>query len=234
MTLTPANMREDLAFLRDEWAPLDRSFTHGQRRRFDEIVAAAIDASDALSPAGFELEIMRAVAVARNGHSSVRSLLRFLPPLPLRAWWFADGLYVVSAHRDFARLLGARIETFGAFTAEQALAAVAPFIAGTEQRIRYLSAFYLASPAVLHRIDATEVADSASITFRMPDRRACELRLPYAASFDPAFAEPDGPYFGYSALIPGDTALPDRWPHVLDTITDRPLIYRKAADVSVA
>ena len=63
MTLTPAQMREDLAFLRDEWCPLDRSFSGDQRREFNELVGQAITAADSLSPADFELEIMRAVAI---------------------------------------------------------------------------------------------------------------------------------------------------------------------------
>jgi len=195
-------MREDLAFLRDEWAPLDRSFSADQRREFNALVTAAIDAADAFSPAAFELEIMRAVAVARNGHTSVRSLLRFLPPLPLRAWWFADGLHVVSTHPDLAHLLGARIDALGKFTPDNALAAVAPIIAGTEQRVRYPSAFYLMSAPVLHRIGATDSPAAAAITFRLRDGSTREFNLRPGATFDPAFTEP--PYFGYSALIPGD------------------------------
>jgi hypothetical protein len=223
MTLTPAQMREDLAFLRDELAPLDRSFSPGQRRQFNAIVADAIAAADKLSPAEFELEIMRAVAVARNGHTSVRSLLRFLPPLPLRAWWFADGLHVVSVRPDLAHLLGARIEVFGKLTAERGLASIEPFIAGTEPRVRYLSAFYLMSPPVLQRIGAGD----PTITFRLPGGDTEKRALDVASEFDPAFTE--RPYFGYSALIPGAAALPARWPHVLDD-TERPLAYGQPTD----
>lgn len=222
-------MREDLGFLRDEWLPLDRSFSNDQRVAFNAIIAGAMNGADALSPAGFELEIMRAAAAARNGHTSVRSLLRLLPPLPLRAWWFADGLYVVSAHPDFADLLGARIETLGAFTAERALAAIAPFIAGTDQRVRYLSAFYLMSPPVLHRIGTSDSADTAAIKFRLRGNRIEQRALGAAPVFDPAFTE--RPYFGYSALIPGDAVLPDRWPHALDGATERPVAYGKPADL---
>jgi hypothetical protein len=228
MTPTPAQMREDLAFLRDEWSPLDRSFSTAERREFNAIVAAAMDTADSLSPAAFELRVMRAVAVARNGHTSVRSLLRFLPPLPLRAWWFADGLHVVSAAPDLAHLLGARIDALGEITADNALAAVAPIIAGTPQRVRYLSAFYLMSAPVLHWIGAIDSPEAAAITFRLRDGSTRELNLRPAATFDPAFTE--RPYFGYSALIPGDATLPGRWPHVLDNFAP-PLAYGKPTDL---
>ena len=233
MALTPAQMREDLKFLREEWAPHDRSFTAETRKEFERIVTTAMAEADLLSPAEFELEVMLAVAAAGNGHTSDRSL-RFLRPLPLRAWWFVDGLYVVSAHPDFAHLLGARIDKFGDLTSKEALAAVAPYIAGTEQRIRYLSAFVLMSSDVLHRIGAGNDADVASATLRLRDGTAEQVRLRPAPSFDPGMKAPDAAYFGFSALIPADPALVGRWPHVLDAVADRPLTYRPAVDVSFA
>ena len=224
-------MREDLRFLRDTWAPLDRSFTTESREQFESLIADAMAAVDMMSPADLELEVMRAVTVACNGHTSVRSL-RFLRLLPVRSWWFADGLYIVSAHREFARLLGARINKLGNLTPEHALAAVAPYIAGTEQRIRYLSAFYLMSPDVLYRIGASDEPDAVTVTFRLRAETAQQMRLGPAPSFDPGVKTSGEEYFGYSALIPSDAALTGRWLHVLDPLTDRPLAYRQPADMS--
>ncbi len=229
--MTPAQMREDFLQLRDQWAPLDHSFSPEQRRGFDAIVTAAIATVDTMSQADFELEVMRATAVAHNGHTYVRSG-RFLHPLPIRAWWFANGLYIVSAAPEFSKLLGARIEKLGALTAQQALVAISPFLSGTTQRIRYLSAFYLTSPEVLQRIGATKSPDVADLTMRLSDGTLQEMRLGRAALFDPAFSSPNRPYFAFSALYPGDADLPGRWPHVLDGVTDRPLIYQAPADLS--
>ena len=233
MTLTPEQMREDLRFLRDTWAPLDRSFTTETREQFESLIADAMAAADTMSPADLELEVMRAVTVARNGHSSVRSL-RFLRLLPVRSWWFADGLYVVSAHREFECLLGARIDNFGILPAEHALTAVAPYIAGTEQRVRYLSAFYLMSPDVLHRIGASDQPDAVTVTFRLRDRTAQPMRLGPAPSFDPGIKMSGEGYFGFAALIPSEGTLTGRWLHVLDPLKERPLAYRHPTDMSFA
>ena len=233
MLVTPEQMREDLIFLRDQWLPLDRSFSTAQRQQFNTIVAAAMQRADAMQPYEFELEIMRAAALARNGHTYSTSQ-RFIHALPVRAWWFADGLHVVCTHPDFSRLLGARIERLGELAPEQALDAIAPFISGTAQRIRYLSPFTLMSPEVLHRIGATEGVDVAPMTFRLRDGGVQEVRLGAVAAFDPSFKQPDRPYFGFSVLIPSDRALPGRWPHALDALAEPPLTYRKPVDVSVA
>jgi hypothetical protein len=232
MPMTPAQMRADLVFLRDEWLPLDRSFSAAQRQEFNAVIAAAMDRVDTMQPYELELEIMRAAALAHNGHTYSPSA-RFIHALPVRLWWFADGLYVVSAHPDASDLLGARIEKLGNFTPAEALGAIGPFLSGTEQRIRYLSAFYLASPEVLHRIGATDAVGSAQLTFRLRDGNVQERRLNRVEAFDPGFKQPDRPYFAFSVLIPSDAALPGRWLHVLDAVAERPLTYRKAVDASL-
>jgi hypothetical protein len=233
MALTPAQIREDLTFLRDQWLPLDHSFSDAQRQEFNTLVASAMGRAETMQPYELELEVMRAAALAHNGHTYCPSQ-RSIRALPIRLWWFADGLHVVSTHPDVADVLGARVEKLGNFTPEQALAAVGPFLSGTEQRIRYLSAFYLMSPEVLHRIGATEVVQSALFGLRLRDGAAVERPLIPVDVFDPSFKQPDRPYFAFSVLIPGDAALSGRWPHVLDAVADLPLTYRKAVDVSVA
>src|SRR5262249_5996403 len=162
-------------------------------QEFNTIVAAAIANADAMQPYEFELEIMRATALAHNGHTYTRTT-RIIHPLPIRLWWFADGLHVVSTQPDFSGLLGARVEQLGKFTPAQALAAVAPFLSGTEQRIRYLSAFHLPSPEVLHHIGATETPDSAPLTLRLRDGTMVERTLGRANALDPSVAQPDAPY----------------------------------------
>jgi hypothetical protein len=63
-------MREDLVYLRDVWAPKDKSFDRKQRTRFEDIINAAIARASELTPVEFSLEISRAVAVSGNGHTS--------------------------------------------------------------------------------------------------------------------------------------------------------------------
>jgi hypothetical protein len=68
--LSPAQMREDLIYLRDTWSREDRSFSPSARAEFDR-AARALDAElTKLTPQQFALEIARLVAIGGNGHTT--------------------------------------------------------------------------------------------------------------------------------------------------------------------
>jgi hypothetical protein len=229
-SLTADQMREDLAFLRDQWGPLDHSFSPDQRRTFNAEIDEAIGNAGSLTPADFALEIMHAVAIPRNGHTlaNVGDLLTYLP---VRVWWFADGLYVVTARPQNAGLLGARVQRIGSLTPEQALARAAPFLPGTAQRIRYLSAGYLISPELLRRIGAVEDANNVPLQLQLSDGSSQIVQLSRFVHANSPSVPRRQPY---SVLIPDPPDTPDRSPHVLDRVADRPPIYQAPVELSVA
>lgn len=214
--LTASQIREDLTFLRTQWAPLDRSFSGPQRLAFDQAVDDSIARAEAMSPADLALDVMRAVAIARNGHTAVIGGSP-LGDLPIRTWWFSDGLYVLSSEPTFTNLLGARVEKFGTLTPEETLARVAPYISGTDQRIHYLSASYLTCLAILRRIGATPGMAGIPLTLRLRDGTSTVVKLDATGMPDPSNTHM--PVInGWSVLIPDDKDMPDRWPHVLDSV----------------
>jgi len=227
--LTAAQMREDLDVLRAHWAPFDKSFSAGQRVMLDRTIDDSLAQVDTLSPPEFALVVMRAAAIPRNGHTRA-SVGMMLHDLPVRAWWFADGLYIISVHPQFADLLGARIEAFGSLTADAALARAAPFISGNDQRIRYLSAIYLMYPELLRHIGAAEDACDVPLTLRLPDGSTRAVHLSRADSPDPG--DPHDPALrGYSVLIPDDAGMAGRWLHILDHVPHRPATYAPPVDL---
>ncbi|MGO4452224.1 peptidase S41 [Phyllobacterium sp. TAF24] len=230
--LTPAQMREDLAVLKNQWAPLDKSYTPEQRQKFEQIVDDAAAAADTLSTEDFALEIMRATAISRNGHTSAM-VGTLLHDLPVRAWWFSDGLYIVKTDPAHADLLGARMDKLGSLTPAEALKRVSPYISGTDQRIRYLSATFLTSPAVLKRIGAVANDNDIPLTLRLADGSTRVANLSAVASPDPA-DEHKPATRGYSVLIPDDANLPGRWLHLLDNSKERSPIYEKRVDVNAS
>lgn len=229
--LTPAQMRDDLKFLKDDWAPQDKSFTEAQRLEFERIVDETATTADKLSEKGFALEVMRAVALSRNGHTVARAA-NMMNALPVKAWWFADGLYIVKAQPELANLIGARIEKLGSFTADEALAKVAPFISGTDPRIRFLSANLLTSPDVLEHIGATS-GQEITLTLRLADGSTKEVKLGAASTPDPG-DKGKNINKGYTVLVPDDPALEGRWSHVLDPIKERSPLYTKRTDVTTS
>lgn len=230
--LTPAQMREDLTFLQTQWAPLDKSFTLEQRRAFDDVIKNAMAAAGTFSTADFALEVMRAAAISRNGHTAAKAGF-LLHDLPIRAWWFADGLYIVKADPEFADLVGARIDKLGSLTPDEALARVSPFISGSDHRIRFLSANYLISSDVLQHIGATSDASKVELQLRLRDGSTRTANLAPAATLDPSDAGKKGNR-GYTVLIPDEVGLAGRWPHILDGVKQPPVIYTKRTDVSTS
>lgn len=228
--LTAEQMREDLAQLREVWAVQDRSMDDDQRRRFESIVHEALARTDHFTMAEFALEVSRAVAVSRNGHSGVW-LGDSFEGLPFKMSWFQDGLYVVQVHPSHPELLGVRIEKFGKLTAEQALSRVATYISGTDELIRNKSPAYLRLAEVLHQIGATTSTKEVGLIVRGSHESKGKARKVNLRPLLPSDSQaPQGNWF---PLIPSDKDTPGRWFSVLDSHTVLPQIYRKPVNVMV-
>lgn len=225
--LTPDQMREDLVVLRDAWLPRDKSFNDAKRRDFDRVVDAAFADAGSMSAADFALAVQKATATSRNGHTTA-AIGTELRPLPVRAWWFADGLYVVSTDEAHKDLLGARIEKFGTLSSEEALMRVTPFISGTGMRVRYLSAAFLTSPDVLKAIGVSP-DDEVTLTVSK-NGEISERTLAPAPSRAPG-DEQQPTKRVYSILVPAAQDSPKRWPHVLDTAATHSPAYAARTDV---
>ena len=225
-SLTAAQMRDDLSFLRDTWAPLNRSFSVEQRRAFDDIIAETGREADKLTPAEFGFAISRALAVSRNGHTEA-SFGAFCHFLPIRLWWFADGLYIVKTHPQFSDLLGARVEAIGQITPGEALTRAAPFMSGTDEFIKVRSATSLTCLELLHQLGATSSIERVKLKVRLSGGKQRVIPLGPQPSNDP---DPSSELF--SPLIPSDPDLPGRWLQVLDKAVKRPLAYQRPTDLS--
>lgn len=224
--LTPAQMRDDLYYLRHTWAAADLSFDERERKDFERLVSRMMVDADTLTPSAFALEVARAVAVSGNGHTEV-ALGDYIRRPPFRASWFSDGLYIVKTHPQFKHLLGARIQKIGDLPVEQALIKVTPFLSGTDLWRKTLSPALLTSPDVLHHVGIAADANEARFTLRMANGKMQTIKVPAQPSADPN----TGRY--WQDLIPADNKQGGRWPHVLDGVAERSPGYKTPADVSV-
>ncbi len=227
--LTHAQMREDLAFLRDVWKPQDQSFTSAQTEEFNRLIASDIAHADELDPVSFWMRVSRAVALPGNGHTNVN---RGFPPfvgLPFEAWWFRDGLYIVETTPAYAQLLGARIDKIGSSTAEEALSAVTPFISGNVAKVRNVSPAYLRIPGLLHRLDMSDSDTRVRFTLRL--RTGKEKKVTLAVQ-DGSDVPPNAASDNYGVLIPQEPDESGRWPHVLDGVRELPDIYHAPVDAA--
>ena len=220
-SLTAAQMREDLMFLRDVWAPMDGSFTPDEFQVFESIVDETLTNTDTLSSAEFALEVARAVAVSGNGHTEAAPY-RFLHYLPIRVWWFSDGLYIVEAEPGQEDLVGGRIDRIGSVTAEEALSLVAPFISGTMEHIRFSSTSHLISVESLYHAGVTQSADEVTLSLALETGESTTVTLTQQRASR-------GQTGGIGVPIPSPPDAMSRWAHVLDRAPETSPAFRPPA-----
>lgn len=230
-SLTPEQIRSDLFFLKDQWAPHERSLTPSQHSAFEAIVDKAISSSENASGEDLVFDVMKAVAVSHNGHTA--PLVGYvLDTLPIKTWWFSDGLYVTSAAPGFENLIGSKILKFGNLSDSESLKRLSPYISGTPQRIRYLSSSYLTSKMVLEKIGAVGKEDGVPLTLYMKDGTTKVVTLSTTKP-DPSDAmEPVMKSWG--SLVPDDKDQPARWVHILDSVKSISPGYDKPAPVTTS
>ena len=91
-----------------------------------------------LSEVAFDMGIRRIVALANNGHSnaSLASAAERFGTLPIRLYWFDDGLYVVATETKHSDLLGGRLTHIGDFSIEETAQRLRNCVGGTDDFYR--------------------------------------------------------------------------------------------------
>jgi hypothetical protein len=132
----PAGRAADAAYL-SIWLEHEHSFGPAARAEARAQLAALRAEATSLSRQEFVLRVAAIAALADNGHTHIwaNAFKKDNLRLPLRMYWFADGLHVVRAKPAFADLLGARIETIDGRPVADIFAAVRRY-AGGEDALR--------------------------------------------------------------------------------------------------
>jgi hypothetical protein len=191
--MTPDAWRGDLRFAVDSFLARDRSFSDAARARFRSAVAALADSANEKTDAEMIVGLARAVALAENAHTRLylvrnRSEVR---RLPVRAWWFADGLYVVRTQPGYEALLGARLLRICGRPVEEVRRLVRPLYAGNDAWAGYIAGYTMTSPEILagiHVCPADAAPDVAYLDRNgRPGERALEP-LPLRLANDPTEA----------------------------------------------
>ena len=222
--LTAAEMREDLAYLRDTWSHEDRSFSAANRERFELEVESVAANVDGLTSQQLALEVARLAAIADNGHTV--SSIPAMPALPVRLWPFDDGLFVVSAHPKHADLIGARIVRIGEVCVEEAMRRISMFLPGNDEHRRIEAPRFLTNPQALQRAGIVTRADR--VAFTVVDRQGRERRLHLDTSLNVEPVTDDT----WTVLVPAKLDAEHRWPHVLDSVPSPPRAYASVDDLS--
>ena len=86
--------------------------------------------------------------------------------LPYQLYWFNDGVYILSAAKEYEKAVGGKIIKIGMLNTADALEAMRPLVSyENEQGFRGNAMFYLATPEFLKVQGITQSNDEAAITY---------------------------------------------------------------------
>ncbi|MEM8861522.1 MAG: S41 family peptidase, partial [Chloroflexota bacterium] len=158
---------------------IDHSFSEEAEKEFlsqvEELGKNMADMSDA----EFALHIAAAGALADNGHTNVRiaSLADQFNSLPLRFFWFEDGLYIVRAHAEFSELIGAQVVAYDGVAPETLVPQLARYTGGKEVDARFYSPYFLGSPGLMHGAGLVTNPDQVSFILRLSGGETQEVTI---------------------------------------------------------
>jgi hypothetical protein len=198
--------QQDLDVMLERFLRYDRSFSAAARAAFRDRLDDLRRSLASRSDPAVMVELARAVALAANAHTRLylvrnRTEVR---RLPIRTWWFKDGLYVVRARPEHRDLLGCRVAKVAGVGVEAAAARVKGIKAGNASWQRYMSAYLLTSREILEGVGllhggAGSIPLTLSCRGRSRGVRLAPLPLrrkatPTEAWWDlaPGYLDPDG------------------------------------------
>src|SRR3954451_5910164 len=178
--LTPAQVeawREDLAYMAREMPRRHRNLYHTvSRERFDSAVAALHHRIPRLERHEVIVELARIAALVGDGHTNIaptRDSAIGFRTLPVKLYFFRDGLFIRAADRQHASLAGAKVIRIGPVTPEEAYRRVRALI-GQDNAMgsRVFAPFLLAMREVLHALRLSTDRDSAEFVVERGGRQS--------------------------------------------------------------
>ena len=167
------------------WVSMEHSFSDSSWREAQTAIASHQADSTLFTDAEFYMEVRRIVALAENGHTNVSTdvIHDKFGLLPLRAYWFSDGLYIVRArdlHRD---LLGARIDAINGKSIIDIEIQIMDYHGGRRETFRrYFAPLLIFSPPLMNAIGLSE--DPEELTLQMTDRIGKVLELDISVDYE--------------------------------------------------
>jgi tetratricopeptide (TPR) repeat protein len=168
--------REDLRFMAEEMPKRHKNLFHNiTREQFNAAVKSLDSRLPRLSRNQIVVEMARIVAMIGDGHTNLyptRDPKVGFRVLPVKLYLFSDGLFVRSAKKEFANLVGARVIKIGDYTAEQAVSKVGEIIGqDNEMDTKFFAPHLLVMPEVLQALDMSGNTETASFILEKDGKR---------------------------------------------------------------
>ena len=170
----PADVRaaqlQDLAQLR-RYLKLDAAYSGEQRARASQLVSETESRAGTWTPAAFELQVARVVALADNGHSTIWTGPRSgrMNRLPVRLILLADGVFVVRATGSGVSALGMRVDAIDGSAIADVLARLSIYTGGPPNHRNHDNVSLLESPQLLHAAGIAQSEHQVTLTISNQD-----------------------------------------------------------------
>lgn len=163
---------QDIAHVRSRFLRYDRSYTPSARTRAVEMLAQLEQNLPGLDDFEIVAAVSRIAAAADNAHTRLYLLRNrtVMGRVPLRLWWFADGLFVIRARERDADVVGCRVDGIGGQPTARVREAVSQLFAGNESWSDYKSAYFLTAPGALRGAGVSQDTTSIRFDLRCADR----------------------------------------------------------------
>lgn len=170
-TSTPAETtewREDLRYFAEQAPQVHQNLFHSMTHEEFETAVKNLDQSiPNLSRNQIIVELARIVALIGDGHTYID--LQEQPTsfrhYPLRLYWFPDGIYVLSADKRYAALVGGRIVKLGKVSGQDAYDAVSKIVQrDNEFQVKLLAPYYMCMAEVLDGLGLVDNLEGVPLT----------------------------------------------------------------------
>ncbi|HEY7543309.1 MAG TPA: tetratricopeptide repeat protein [Blastocatellia bacterium] len=168
--------REDLRLMAREMPRLHKNLFHTMtREQFEAAVKKLDERIPALARHQIIVEMMKIVAMVGDGHTSINPF--FDPNLgfryyPVKFYPFRDGLFVRSAAREYADIVGGRVIRIGRLGAEEAFRAVSEVSPrDNEMTLKVRVPDLMMIPEVLHALGIIDDMEKATLVVEKNGRQ---------------------------------------------------------------
>ena len=173
--LTSAQWQQDLRYLQEKvHNEYEQLFFKVTEERFDEAVEALYAKIPDLQDHEIKVGFAEIVALFGYGHTFLgltswrhNEIINF-HQLPVKFYWFEDGIYVQGLHKQYQKALGAKVLKIGNKSIEEVLEAIKPVVSvENDQFFKAFGINYLGVPEVLHAKGIIKEISSVPMTLEI-------------------------------------------------------------------
>ena len=207
---------EDIAYFENEYINESKTFPKDSISSSKVLLSGLKTQIDSLSDNQIILQLSKCVAMANNGHTTIH--LSGMGKIPVRYYWFANGLYIIKTDKSSKEYLGTKVLKINSIEIDTVLKRLKPYLSGIDRFKKFIATNYLASPKILNGIGLT-AQDSMRLTL-LKERDTIEVSFKVREMPNSKYE-----YETWADLYPDPTEN-DTWDHVLTKNDSLPLYLK--------